>query len=46
MIVVLGDFLIRGIGDVVGKGYVGYLKDNFEEKMKKKIFLSNFGIKG
>jgi lysophospholipase L1-like esterase len=45
-IVALGDSLTRGTGDAAGKGYVGYLKDNLEEKTKKKILLSNFGIKG
>ncbi len=45
-IVALGDSLTRGTGDAAGKGYVGYLKENLEEKTKKKILLSNFGIKG
>lgn len=45
-IVALGDSLTRGTGDVGGKGYIGYLVDELEEKTKEKIILQNFGVKG
>lgn len=45
-IVALGDSLTRGTGDLEGKGYVGYLVSNLEEKSKQKLALSNLGIKG
>lgn len=45
-IVALGDSLTRGTGDLEGKGYVGYLVSNLEKKTKRKLALSNLGIKG
>lgn len=45
-IVALGDSLTRGTGDAEGKGYVGYLVANLEEKSKQKLALSNLGIRG
>lgn len=45
-IVALGDSLTRGTGDLEGKGYVGYLISNLEEKTKEKLALSNLGIRG
>lgn len=45
-IVALGDSLTRGTGDVGGKGYIGYLAEQLEEKTKEKIILQNLGVKG
>jgi lysophospholipase L1-like esterase len=45
-IVALGDSLTRGTGDAAGKGYIGYLVDELEEKTKEKITLQNLGVKG
>jgi lysophospholipase L1-like esterase len=45
-IVALGDSLTRGTGDSEGKGYVGYLVGNLEEKSDQKLALSNLGIRG
>ncbi|WP_147534750.1 SGNH/GDSL hydrolase family protein [Bacillus marasmi] len=45
-IVALGDSLTRGTGDLEGKGYVGYLVTQLEEKTERKLALSNLGIKG
>ncbi|WP_445486522.1 SGNH/GDSL hydrolase family protein [Niallia sp. 03133] len=42
----LGDSLTRGTGDDAGKGYIGYLKEQLQEKTKTSITLSNYGIKG
>jgi lysophospholipase L1-like esterase len=46
MIVALGDSLTRGTGDVEGKGYIGYLVDQLQEKTDEKITLQNLGVKG
>jgi lysophospholipase L1-like esterase len=46
VIVALGDSLTRGTGDASGKGYIGYLVDELEEKSKEKITLYNYGVKG
>lgn len=46
VVVALGDSLTRGTGDESGKGYIGYLVDELEEKSKEKITLHNFGVKG
>jgi lysophospholipase L1-like esterase len=45
-IVALGDSLTRGTGDVEGKGYIGYLVEQLQEKTKEKITLQNLGVKG
>lgn len=45
-IVALGDSLTRGTGDRSGKGYVGYLMDELQEKTKQDIKLTNLAIKG
>ncbi|PLR89865.1 GDSL family lipase [Bacillus sp. T33-2] len=45
-IVALGDSLTRGTGDADGKGYIGYLVDQLQEKSKEKITLHNLGVKG
>ncbi|MHC0035579.1 SGNH/GDSL hydrolase family protein [Pseudoneobacillus sp. C159] len=45
-IVALGDSLTRGTGDAAGKGYIGYLVDELEEKSNEKITLQNLGVKG
>lgn len=46
VVVALGDSLTRGTGDASGKGYIGYLVDELEEKSKEKITLFNYGVKG
>lgn len=46
VVVALGDSLTRGTGDDSGKGYIGYLVEELEEKSKEKITLHNFGVKG
>lgn len=46
VVVALGDSLTRGTGDDSGKGYIGYLVEELEEKSKEKITLHNYGIKG
>jgi lysophospholipase L1-like esterase len=46
VVVALGDSLTRGTGDDSGKGYIGYLVDELEEKSKEKITIHNFGVKG
>ncbi|MEH7884241.1 SGNH/GDSL hydrolase family protein [Bacillus sp. JJ1609] len=46
VVVALGDSLTRGTGDASGKGYIGYLVDELEEKSKEKITLHNYGVKG
>jgi lysophospholipase L1-like esterase len=46
MIVALGDSLTRGTGDIEGKGYIGYLVEELENKTKEKITLQNLGVKG
>jgi lysophospholipase L1-like esterase len=45
-IVALGDSLTRGTGDVEGKGYIGYLVDELQEKTDQKISIQNLGVKG
>jgi lysophospholipase L1-like esterase len=45
-IVALGDSLTRGTGDVEGKGYIGYLGDELQEKTDQKIAIHNLGVKG
>lgn len=46
VVVALGDSLTRGTGDESGKGYIGYLVDELEEKSKEKISIHNYGVKG
>ncbi|CAM3718472.1 SGNH/GDSL hydrolase family protein [Mesobacillus thioparans] len=46
VIVALGDSLTRGTGDDKGKGYIGYLVDELEEKSDEKISIHNYGVKG
>jgi lysophospholipase L1-like esterase len=46
VVVALGDSLTRGTGDDSGKGYIGYLVEELEEKSKEKITIHNFGVKG
>ncbi|WP_423410269.1 SGNH/GDSL hydrolase family protein [Heyndrickxia sp. MSNUG] len=46
VVVALGDSLTRGTGDESGKGYIGYLVDELEEKSKEKIMIHNYGVKG
>lgn len=46
VVVALGDSLTRGTGDDTGKGYIGYLADELEEKSEQKITIDNFGVKG
>jgi lysophospholipase L1-like esterase len=46
MIVALGDSLTRGTGDSEGKGYIGYLMDELEQKTNEKMMIQNFGVKG
>ena len=43
-IVALGDSLTRGTGDEEGKGYIGYLVDELEEKTDEKLTLHNYGV--
>jgi lysophospholipase L1-like esterase len=45
-IVALGDSLTRGTGDIEGKGYIGYLVEELEDKTSEKITLQNLGVKG
>lgn len=45
-IVALGDSLTRGTGDESGKGYIGYLVEQLQEKSDEKITLYNLGVKG
>lgn len=45
-IVALGDSLTRGTGDDEGKGYIGYLLEELEEKTDEEVSLYNFGVKG
>ncbi|MGI8385021.1 SGNH/GDSL hydrolase family protein [Robertmurraya sp. P23] len=45
-IVALGDSLTRGTGDEEGKGYIGYLVEELEEKTDEKLTLHNYGVKG
>lgn len=45
-IVALGDSLTRGTGDIEGKGYIGYLVEELEDKTNEKITLQNLGVKG
>jgi lysophospholipase L1-like esterase len=45
-IIALGDSLTRGTGDIEGKGYIGYLVDELENKTNEKITLQNLGVKG
>jgi lysophospholipase L1-like esterase len=46
MILALGDSLTRGTGDEAGKGYVGYLIDQLQEKSEEEISFLNLGVKG
>ncbi|MGA9225966.1 MAG: SGNH/GDSL hydrolase family protein [Mesobacillus sp.] len=46
VVVALGDSLTRGTGDASGKGYIGYLVAELEEKSKEKITIHNYGVKG
>jgi lysophospholipase L1-like esterase len=45
-IVALGDSLTRGTGDASGKGYIGYLVDQLQDKTEEKMTLQNLGVKG
>jgi lysophospholipase L1-like esterase len=42
----LGDSLTKGTGDPSGKGYVGYLLDDLQGKLKQEVMLSNYGVNG
>lgn len=46
VVVALGDSLTRGTGDDSGKGYMGYLVEELEEKSSEKMTVHNFGVKG
>ncbi|WP_257391813.1 SGNH/GDSL hydrolase family protein [Mesobacillus jeotgali] len=46
VVVALGDSLTRGTGDDTGKGYIGYLIDELEDKSDEKIYVHNYGVKG
>jgi lysophospholipase L1-like esterase len=46
IIVALGDSLTRGTGDEEGKGYIGYLIEELEEKTDEKLTHHNYGVKG
>ncbi|MCA1030261.1 SGNH/GDSL hydrolase family protein [Bacillus timonensis] len=45
-IVALGDSLTRGTGDESGKGYIGYMLEELQEKTDRNITISNLAIKG
>ncbi|MBM6617236.1 SGNH/GDSL hydrolase family protein [Bacillus suaedaesalsae] len=45
-IVALGDSLTRGTGDADGKGYIGYLVEQLQEKTNEEITIHNLGITG
>lgn len=45
-VLALGDSLTRGTGDGEGKGYVGYLIDQLQEKNTQDVHLTNLAIKG
>jgi lysophospholipase L1-like esterase len=45
-IVAIGDSLTRGTGDETGKGYVGVLLDEINEKTKQDVRVTNLGISG
>lgn len=46
-IVALGDSLTRGTGDEAGKGYIGFVTENLENRLKpQKINVYNLGING
>ncbi|KAA0549401.1 SGNH/GDSL hydrolase family protein [Bacillus sp. BGMRC 2118] len=46
IIVALGDSLTRGTGDAGGKGYIGYLVEQLQEKTKEEITIHNLGVTG
>lgn len=46
IVVALGDSLTRGTGDSSGKGYVGYVREELEEKSAQPVTLFNLGIRG
>jgi lysophospholipase L1-like esterase len=46
VIVALGDSLTRGTGDAEGKGYIGYLVEQLQQKTNEKISLYNLGVTG
>lgn len=45
-VVALGDSLTRGTGDDSGKGYVGYVKDDLNERVNGSVVVQNLGING
>ncbi|MFJ7747420.1 GDSL-type esterase/lipase family protein [Peribacillus sp. NPDC097295] len=45
-LVALGDSLTRGTGDETGKGYVGLVVEELEERFKSKPLVHNLGVKG
>jgi lysophospholipase L1-like esterase len=45
-IVALGDSLTRGTGDEEGKGYIGYLIEELEERTSENLTLNNYSVKG
>lgn len=46
-VVALGDSLTRGTGDEAGKGYVGFVTENLEQRLKpQKVTVYNLGING
>ncbi|WP_227013704.1 GDSL-type esterase/lipase family protein [Paenibacillus psychroresistens] len=42
----LGDSLTKGTGDPSGKGYVGYLLEDLQGKLKQEVVVSNYGVNG
>ncbi|MFJ5623727.1 GDSL-type esterase/lipase family protein [Peribacillus loiseleuriae] len=45
-VVALGDSLTRGTGDDSGKGYVGYVVDDLNERFNGSVVIQNLGING
>jgi lysophospholipase L1-like esterase len=45
-IIALGDSLTRGTGDSEGKGYIGYLMEELDQKTKEKTTIQNLAVKG
>lgn len=46
IIVAMGDSLTRGTGDAGGKGYIGYLVEQLQEKSNEDITIHNLGVTG
>ncbi|CAH0347146.1 hypothetical protein BCI9360_03520 [Bacillus sp. CECT 9360] len=45
-IVALGDSLTRGTGDETGKGYVGLVTEDIQDRFENEVTLQNLGING